>query len=139
MQTKTVFDAILKLAGLVPAVREQVDRARGKPSKAERERLVCYVAYLDERRVFFRQYNSEVVEACVGAIDAVKDYTNKALAELKHPQARAALGVILDATRSPTASASSSRALVTAGHRRAPFIAQPAAASGRCRCRSPPG
>jgi hypothetical protein len=71
----------------------------GKPSKEDKQRLERYVRRLDERRVFYVDYNVEVVEACIGSLSSIKDHTEEVLAEVEHPGARAAIGAILDAIR----------------------------------------
>jgi len=99
MSSSALLAAILKLAGAVPAVGDKVNRLRGKLSRADRDRLVTYVHRINERRVFFHPYNSEVIEACVGSLDQVKKFTDETLAVVENVAAKAALGGILDATR----------------------------------------
>jgi hypothetical protein len=97
--TKTILDAILKLVSFVPAAAERVNTARGKLSSSDRNLLETYVGRIDERKVFFVPYASEVVEACVFSLDQVKGFTDKTRASVRHAAAKAALGVILDSTK----------------------------------------
>ena len=99
MDPKTLLGVILKLPGLVPVIDDGIARLRGKLTKADRTNLLRYVRRLDERRVFFHPYGVEVVEVCVGSLDQVKEFTDEIRAAVEHEGARAALGAILDATR----------------------------------------
>jgi hypothetical protein len=72
---------------------------RGKLPRSDRALLAKYVRRLDERRVFYHPYDSEVVEACVASLDTVKEFTDETLASLEHQGAKAALGAILDSAR----------------------------------------
>jgi hypothetical protein len=96
---KTLLSVILKLPGLVPVIDDRIARMRGKLTKSDRTNLLRYVRRLDERRVFFHPYGVEVVEVCVGSLDQVKELTDEIRAAVEHEGARAALGAILDATR----------------------------------------
>src|SRR5450759_751226 len=87
------------LIKLVPTVRDEISKARGKPTKAESECLIAYVRRLDERRVLYHPYHLEVVESCVGSLDEVRRFTDETLAKIENPAARAALGAILDRSR----------------------------------------
>jgi hypothetical protein len=99
MSSSALLSAILKMASAVPAVADQVSRLRRKLTRADRDRLTRYVRRINERRVFFHPYNSEVIEACVGSLDEVKRFTDETLAAIENEGAKAALGGILDATR----------------------------------------
>ena len=99
MDAKTLLSVILKIPGLVPAMDDGIARLRGKLTRSDREKLLKYVRRLDERRVFFHPYGIEVVEACVGSLDQVKEFTDEIRASIEHEGARAAIGAILDATR----------------------------------------
>ena len=99
MSSSALLSAIMKLASALPAVCDQVNRLRRKLTRADRDRLAKYVHRINERRVFHHPYNSEVIEACVGSLDQVKQFTDETLASLENEEAKAALGAILDATR----------------------------------------
>ena len=99
MDPHVLLAALLRLPGVVPVVGDKISRLQGKPVKADRERLAKYVGRLDERRVFFHPFSSEVVESCVGSLKGVKEFTDEALADVENPAAKAILGAILDATR----------------------------------------
>jgi hypothetical protein len=73
--------------------------ARGKPSSGERAALVEFSKFLDERRVFFADYQAEVIVACVYSLGQIKTQTEATLAKLEHPAARALIGAILDRVR----------------------------------------
>ena len=92
----TVLGLLIKA---VPTVRDEISKARGKPTKAESECLIAYVRRLDERRVLYHPFNVEVVESCVGSLDEVRRFTDETLAKIESPAARAALGAILDQSR----------------------------------------
>ncbi|MDB4983268.1 MAG: hypothetical protein JWM82_4020, partial [Myxococcales bacterium] len=53
MEPSTLKALLQTAAKIVPAVGPQIDKWRGKPSKADRDVLGRYVQRLDERRVFF--------------------------------------------------------------------------------------
>ena len=99
MSSSAILGTILRLAGMVPAAGDQLNRLRGKLTRSDLATLAKYVKRVDERRVFFHPYDSEVIEACVGSLDQVKNFTEETLASVKHEGAKAALGGILDATR----------------------------------------
>jgi len=99
MSSSAILGTILRLAGMVPAAGDQLNRVRGKLTRSDLATLAKYVKRVDERRVFFHPYDSEVIEACVGSLDQVKNFTEETLASVKHEGAKAALGGILDATR----------------------------------------
>lgn len=92
----TVLGLLIKA---VPALRDEIRKAQGKPTKAESDCLIAYVRRLDERRVLYHPYNVEVVESCVGSLDEVRRFTDETLAKIESPAARAALGAILDRSR----------------------------------------
>jgi hypothetical protein len=99
MSSSALLSAILRLVSAVPAVSDEVSRLRRKLTRADRDRLTKYVRRINERRVFFQPYNSEVIEACVGSLDEVKRFTDETFAAIENDGAKAALGGILDATR----------------------------------------
>lgn len=90
---------LLGLLKIAPAVQTGVRKWKGRPTEAERAHLVAWARRLDERRVFFADYNIEVVEACLASLDHVRQFTDEVLAEIEHPGARAMLGGILDSVR----------------------------------------
>lgn len=92
---KTLF-GLLKLA---PAIQKGLRRWKGRPTVAERALLAEWARRLDERRVFFVDYNIEVVEACLASLEHVRDFTDETLGKVKHAGARAMLGAILDVVR----------------------------------------
>lgn len=92
---KTLF-GLLKLA---PAVQSGLRRWKGRPTVAERALLAAWARRLDERRVFYRDYDSEVVEAWLGSLEHVRDFTDETLGKVEHAGARAMLGAILDVVR----------------------------------------
>jgi hypothetical protein len=94
-----ILKIIAGLLPLVPTLRDEVAKRRGHLTKSDKSGLAKYVQRLNERRVFYFPYNCEVVESCLGSLRFVKDFTEETLAEIEHPPAKAALGVILDAIR----------------------------------------
>jgi hypothetical protein len=93
------FKLALKVLGVAPRLYEHVKVWKGGPTKEDSERLVRYCRRLDERRVFSAPYHMELAQSCVGSISEVRQYTDEALADIKHPVARAAIGAILDEVR----------------------------------------
>jgi hypothetical protein len=89
----------MKALRISASVYEKIQVFKGKPGKADRERLIKYTRRLDERRVFVATFDEEQGGACVGSLDEVRRFTDEALAELEHPGARAVLGGILDSIR----------------------------------------
>jgi hypothetical protein len=92
----TVLGLLVKA---IPTLRDELRKAKGKPSKAESECLIAYVRRLEERRVLYHPYNVEVVESCVASLNEVRRFTDETLAKIESPAARAALGAILDRSR----------------------------------------
>jgi len=92
---KTMF-GLLKLA---PAVQSGLRRWKGRPTVAERALLAEWARRLDERRVFFADYDIEVVESCLASLEHVRTFTDETLAKVEHAGARAVLGAILDLVR----------------------------------------
>lgn len=95
----TAFIAILKAAAASPRWYEKLQVAKGKPSKADRDRLIAYCRRIDERRVFSAPFNVEVVECCVASLSQIKEFTDATLANLAHPAAQAVVGAMLDEVR----------------------------------------
>lgn len=93
--------ALLKLIRqpLIDGASKTARKVTGKPSSDDKRRLLEYVRLLDERRVFYADYNSEVAECCLASLSSFKDRTEEVLSKVEHPGARAALGAILDALR----------------------------------------
>ena len=94
-----ILKTIAGLLPLVPTLRDEVTKRRGGLSKSDKSRLAKYVQRLNERRVFYVHYDVEVVVSCLGSLRSAKDFTEETLADVEHPSAKAALGVILDAIR----------------------------------------
>jgi hypothetical protein len=90
---------ILRAMGLRPKIADAIAQWRCKPAKADRDLAVEFCRWLDERRVFQRPMNSEVVEACVSSLGYVRDRAAEFQARVEDNGVRAVLGGLLDVTR----------------------------------------
>jgi hypothetical protein len=99
----SALSLVLSVMGLVPAVRKKltklVEKIQAQPGAADRKRLVEFCELLNQRRVFYANYNSEVVELCTGSLKMLQDETTKRIAALEHPGARAMLEAVQDHLR----------------------------------------
>lgn len=89
------------LEHLVKTVRRTIQMATDVPSRAERELIVRFVRYMDERRVLYLPItvDSEAAAACATSLSTVKDEANSVIAALEHPVAKSIIGGVMDAIR----------------------------------------
>lgn len=99
----SALSIILGVMGLAPATRKRlsklVEKSTVRPGASDRKKLVEFCELLEQRRVFHADFNSEVVELCLGSLRMVQDETTKRIAELEHPGARAMLEAVQDHLR----------------------------------------
>ena len=100
MDISGLVGAIKAIGAIVGSARKVGDVLATGPSKQDRQTLIAYTRRLDERRAFYAPYNVEVVECCLASLSTMKDATEEALAKLDHDASRAAVGAILDQSRS---------------------------------------
>jgi len=99
----SALSIVLGVMGLAPTVQakllKQVRRIKAEPSAADRKKLIEFCELLHQRRVFYANFNAEVVELCLGSLRMVQDEATKRIAELEHPGARAMLEAVQDHLR----------------------------------------
>ena len=88
----SLMKQLLALARAVPEVHAKLKK---QPTSDERKLLKAYCKRLDERRVFSVPFNSEVEDCCIASLSQVSLFTEELLSKLEHPEASAAVGLIL--------------------------------------------
>lgn len=75
--------------------RETLELLTRAPSAADKNEIIAYVRYLDQRRVFSATYNVEVFESCIASLSSFKAKSEDVLVSIKHPIAVSAIEQII--------------------------------------------